>query len=829
MKRLTAIALIGLTITAQAEPPDIEYIYPAGAQRGTTVPVRVGGYYFHGQANFEMLGGGIQFQPLIKRTKTIWFEGPLIYQPLSQQSENYPKDHLNEISVAKDADLGQRLWRCWTSQGATKTLKFVVGNLPEVMEDEIDGHPITQSVTLPVTANGRIFPREDIDIWTFAAKAGETIVIDAAAKRFGSPLNIVISVRDAEGNPVATDKTLRGGDPVHWFKVSKNGRYEVRIHDAKFWGLQNHIYRLTLKRGPHILSHYPLGARRGSTVEADFHGPALHAQRAHITIKNTKGDIYFTPVKNWGTAKFIISDYPEQLEEKKSTAVTPVVFNGRITKPGETDEWKIKLKEKQKIIIDLAAAQLGSPLDAVLTLHDADDKQLGSNDDRAKNTPDPRLEFTAMTAGEYTLKIRDRFTSRSGPSFAYRLTATDEPTPDFAVTLPASFYNVTRDPKGGLQTNAKEIAKLAKRVSQITEELKSAQAAKKTDPQAVIQIRKLTAENRTTQQSIKKLKAEDAKRRPKFKVTLKRLGGFKDEVKLNIAGLPKNVIARNTIIAPSVNFADVEFIAPANTKIDASTLSITGTIHLDGKPITRAATTPDGTTTLLLGIAPAVPFKHHGVYRIITGLPGGTTYHRKYTIDRGGFTEPITVSLADKQIRHLQGINDHLATVPKDVTEFAFPVKFPARIEVGRTSRVCVMLVGELTDFDGTKHKISYRSSKRDDQLISVAAEGLVSVRTPADSFTVQTNSEFTIPVTIRRDPQIMKLPMKIELLQPSHAEDIIAEPFDLEPGQARAMLTIKTNKSPGPFNAPFLVRASTTHGPRHVAEKKIEFVSPIE
>ena len=164
MNRLAAISALVLAGFAHAEPPDIEYIYPAGAQRGTTVPVRIGGYYFHGQANFEMLGNGVKFQPLIKRTKTIWFEGPLIHQPLSQQSENYPKDHLNKISVSKDAALDHRLWRCWTSQGATKTLKFVIGDLPEVTENEMDGRPIPQLVTLPVTANG--VSKDIFKLWT---------------------------------------------------------------------------------------------------------------------------------------------------------------------------------------------------------------------------------------------------------------------------------------------------------------------------------------------------------------------------------------------------------------------------------------------------------------------------------------------------------------------------------------------------------------------------------------------------------------------------------------------------------------------------------------
>ena len=773
MKRFAAITALALALCSHAEPPDIEYIYPAGAQRGTAVPVRIGGYYFHGQANFEMLGSGVKFQTLIKSTKTIWFEGPLIYQPLSQRPENYPKDHLNQITVAKDAEIGQRLWRCWTSQGVTKTLKFVIGNLPEVMENEIDGRPIPQSVILPVTANGRIFPREDIDIWAFTAKAGETIVIDAAAKRFGSPLNVVLSVRDAKGNPVATNKTLREGDPIHWFKAPSNGSYEVHIHDAKFGGLQNHIYRLTLKRGPHILSHYPLGGRRGSTVQAEFYGPALPSQRANIALKNAKSDIHFAPVNNWGTAKFVISDHPEQLEEKKSAVTTPVVINGRIKKPGESDEWKIKLEEKQKIILDLAAAQLGSPLDAVLSLHDAEDKQQATNDDRAKNQADPRLQFTAKAAGEYTIKVRDRFASRGGPNFVYRLTATTavESKPDFALTLDRNFLNLTR----------------------------------LTEPP----------------------KADAKPAGPKLKVSVSRTGGFKGEITLKVGGLPPNVTVHHATIATNKNDTSLQFTVPPRTKIHTKRLTITGIAKIGEKDTTRTATAPETLDHLLCGFVPSVPFKHKGVYRIITGLPGGTTFHRKYTIDRGGFTGPINVSLAEKQGRHLQGVIDHLVTVPKNATDFAFPVKFPARIEIGRTSRVCVMLVGELTDFDGTKHKISYTSSDRDEQLISVAADGLVAVQTAADSFTVPPSSEFTIPVTIRREPAALKQPMKVELIQPQHIEGIFSDPVDLAPGEVTVSLKIQTADSPGPFNTPFRIRASTTGGPRRVGEKLIEFVAP--
>jgi hypothetical protein len=770
-----ALLAASICFAAQAVPPDIEYMFPAGARRGTTVPVRIGGYYFHGQANFEMLSAGVRFQPIVKRTKTIWFEGPLIYQPLSQQSETYPKDHLNKITVAKNAAVGYRLWRCWTSQGATKTLKFIIGDLPEVMENEMDGRPIPRVVTLPVTANGRIFPREDIDIWAFDAKAGETIICDAAAKRFGSPLNIVLAIRDAKGNPIASDQTSRGGDPIHWFTAPRDGRYAIHIHDAKFWGLQNHIYRLTIKRGPHILHHYPLGAQRGAVVQAEFSGPGLPAKKSEISFRAAKGDRQLVSVKNWGTANFAIGDYPEQLESAKSTASAPVVFNGRIAKPGETDTWKIKLEGKQKIIFDLAAVQLGSPLDAVLSIHDAEGKQLATNDDRAKGQPDPRLDFTAKAGGVYTIKISERFASRGGPTFAYRLTAAAPlvEKPDFSLSFGAMHLNLTR----------------------LTEPLK-----------------------------------DDAKPSgPKLKINVQRRGGFKGEIQLALAGLPKNVKVFNTKIAANKNNTNLQFVAPPKTKLAIHRLTVKGIGDLGDKNATRAVTTTGDLDHLLFAIVPPVPFKHNGIYRIITGLPGGTTFHRKYSLDRGGFDGPLTVRLADKQIRHLQGVTDRIINVPKGADKFSFPVTFPARVEVGRTSRVVVMLVGEMTDFDGTKHKISYTSQERNDQLISVAGAGLVSVETVADSFTVPPNGEFTISVAVRREPAVLKQPMQVELLPPSHTEDIFAEPVELLPGETKVALKIRTADSPGPFNAPFKIRAKTTAGPRHIAEKEIDFVAPTK
>src|SRR5262249_22565784 len=170
-----------------ANPPVASYIFPAGGQRGTTVKVRVGGLFLHQRCGFEMLGPGIEASKELRRTRTLWFEGPLLPLPDSQQAEDYPQDMAGQVGLAADARLGVRHWRLWTSQGATPAMKFVVGDLPEVVEDEIEGDPVPVEVKLPVTINGRIFPREDVDVWSFSARKGQSITCEVQAARLGSP------------------------------------------------------------------------------------------------------------------------------------------------------------------------------------------------------------------------------------------------------------------------------------------------------------------------------------------------------------------------------------------------------------------------------------------------------------------------------------------------------------------------------------------------------------------------------------------------------------------------------------------------------------------
>src|SRR5437879_4638339 len=150
MRRLTVLVTLLVPSLAAANAPVASYIFPAGAQRGTKVNVRVGGLFLYQKCGFEMLGLGITAPSQLTSTKTTWFEGPILPLPDSQRQEDYPRDMAGTIAVSTDAPLGVRYWRLWTSQGATASMKFIVGDLPEIVEGEIDGDPIPVPVKLPV-------------------------------------------------------------------------------------------------------------------------------------------------------------------------------------------------------------------------------------------------------------------------------------------------------------------------------------------------------------------------------------------------------------------------------------------------------------------------------------------------------------------------------------------------------------------------------------------------------------------------------------------------------------------------------------------------------
>jgi hypothetical protein len=743
--------LVASASTVTADPPSVAYIFPAGGQRGTTVDVRVGGYNLHEAAAFSITGRGVTAPKQITRGKTVFFEGPVIPLPDSQRQESYPKDYDAKLTIAKDAPLGTRYWRVATSQGVTPAMRFVVGDLPEVVENEIDGAPVPTQVKLPVTVNGRIFPREDVDIWTFDANAGQTITCEVVAARIGSPLDSRIEVRDPDGRRIAENTDAVGSDSRLSFAARRSGRYAVHIHDVKFDGLQNYAYRLTITAGPHVTAVFPLGGRRGETVKLELAGANVPSQPVGVNLSRTPDRLYWQQIElqHGRTNRFLLelNELPEYVEPASNPVKLPAVLNGRISKPGEIDEWRFAAKKGTQIFFDLKAARLGSPLDSVLTVVDTTGKQLATADDIGNGQTDSRLSLSIPADGEYRIRVQDRLASRGGPRFAYRLQVSQNDPAGFRVTLAADAVTVDRG--------------------------KSA----------------------------------------KLKFNVERRGGFTGEIELKITGLPKGVTVAGTKIAKGKGNGQLTFKSDAAAVIGVSQLRIDATATINGKPVTRRAVRemspgePD-IDELALCVAVPTPFKFAGVFET-KYAPRGGTFTRHYKLERNGFTGPITIQPADVQIRHLQGVAGPTIVLPPGTTEFDYPVSLPPWMEIGRTSRTCIMAVGEVTEKDGTKHSVSYSSTAQNDQIIILVDPGRLSVQSKIRTLPLPRGKTIAMPISFARGNGLAG-PVTVKLVVPRHIRGVAAKPVVVAAGETKGTLSVQFAESGcGPFNMPLTIRAT--------------------
>ncbi len=395
---------VSVASPVSANPPTAAYVFPAGAQRGTSVEVRVGGLFLHDKPAFEVTGPGVTASPHLVPAKRVWFEGPVLPLPESQRQEDYPADALGKVALAKDAALGARRVRVFTSQGGAGGPVFVVGDLPEVVEKEIDGDPLPKPITLPVVANGRIFPREDIDIWEFDAEAGKTYTAFVHCTSLNSPLVPKLDIIDAKGNVVAEQMKYAcvGTDGSVKLTPSASGKLRVRVTDANTLGGQAFVYRLTV-----TAAHVP--------------------------------DYYF-PIKV----------KPDGLKEITGTAPgpfdAPIALNGFVQTPGAVNEWKLALKKGAAYTFDLQAKRHESPLCAVVRVTDAGGKDVAKAE--ASETADPApLSFTAPADGVYTVAVSEKFRRPVGPNCVYRLRVLDgaeKAEPGVRLTVLTDAYTVAR-------------------------------------------------------------------------------------------------------------------------------------------------------------------------------------------------------------------------------------------------------------------------------------------------------------------------------------------------------------------------------------------------
>jgi hypothetical protein len=240
---------------------------------------------------------------------------------------------------------------------------------------------------LPSILVGTISQPGDVDYYKISVKAGEQLVFENAASTLGSALQPVISIFDEAQNPVREFGSDGNTDTAAYgHRFEKGGAYYVRVSDYQQSGGRNHIYRIKTGRFAVATGVFPLGVPRGKTSEVALKGfnldgagvrvkgePSQEDERAHLFRPATKSGNAFNRVK------LALGDDPEILSNgANSSAATaqavtlPAIVNGRML--AAENNFRFKARKGEKLVFDVAAARLGSPLDSTIEVLDAQGK-----------------------------------------------------------------------------------------------------------------------------------------------------------------------------------------------------------------------------------------------------------------------------------------------------------------------------------------------------------------------------------------------------------------------------------------------------------------------
>jgi hypothetical protein len=425
-------AVLALGRPCAAKPPTITALFPAGAKQGETVLVKLSGTFDHWPAKCWVDGDGLTIAPAEEK-------GVL------------------SIAVAADAPPGARWFRIHDQDGASALRPFVVGVLPETTEEEPNDDPRKpRKIDEPaVTINGRLAKSGDVDGFAVALKAGVTLTADVqAAHPLGSPMDGVLQIVSADGFVLAQNDDHAGMDPRIVFEAPSDGTYIVRIFafpaapdsSIRFSGGDAYIYRLTLTTGGFLNHAFPLAVATGGPSEVVGVGPNVPGSTLTVPPGDDPGRVSLWHPTLAGTVEVLRVSGATAVEADPNTPDQPqpladlAAISGRIDPPGDRDAYGIALKKGEVRQFRVESRGFGLPLDAVLSVLDADGKTLAETDDVGKSK-DPELKFTPKDDGEFRVVVRDLH-GRGGPRFAYVLGVT-QPVPDFALTLAGDLFDVT--------------------------------------------------------------------------------------------------------------------------------------------------------------------------------------------------------------------------------------------------------------------------------------------------------------------------------------------------------------------------------------------------
>jgi hypothetical protein len=220
--------------------PKVVVVLPLAAAPGTTSKLTVRGLF-------------------LEDAKEIRFADPQITAKIvSKGKANVPDknpDKVGDTQVVVEVTLPAGLpaepveFTVVTGTGESKPHKLIVeGKVPVVAEKEPnDGFQQAQPIKVPQVVTGVIERAMDVDVFRFEGKKGQKIRCEVVAARYGSALDSMLTLYDADGQQIASNDDGPDGfglDSLLEVMLPRDGVYYLSLIDAHDSGGPTHVYRL---------------------------------------------------------------------------------------------------------------------------------------------------------------------------------------------------------------------------------------------------------------------------------------------------------------------------------------------------------------------------------------------------------------------------------------------------------------------------------------------------------------------------------------------------------------------------------------------------------
>jgi hypothetical protein len=673
------LSLSATTLFAQPVPtknPDSVHLFPAGAQRGTTVNVHIGLEQSPPNTKFFIRGVGVTGDHILS-TEVFDLGQPSPRRDPTETPINYPRQWSSQVSVALDAPVGVASWDTFcASGGSSGSLPFVIGDLPEFIEKESNSSLNTaHSITLPVTVNGQIHGERDLDYYAMDLQTDEVIYGEVLARRLGSKLEPTIAIFDALGKQHSYQEDSLGDDPLFAFKAPEAGTYYMQVGNVSFHGSTSHVYRINLTRKPFAPYVYPIGAPAG--VPTDFRFLIMDGAGGTVTIQQ-KLTLEGAPGSYMTWEDEIFANRPRlRILHSNSSVITPHTDREQkefpitvgqtvnsILSPFSQNRFRLTVTDKSPIDIRVHAPSHSSAASLIIvSITDAS----GDTVTRTKLKPTSAAikvyhHFANPKPGEYLVDVQ----SLGGLKSDHRLAA-------YQLEVSAAIADFSLESQRDCIT--------------------------------IVQGKSL-----------------------EIPITVNRQGGFQGEIKLRLSGLPVGISVENDVIAAGKLDTKLKLTLPENEPSTRHQLEIFGEAVIHDLPVSRTLLAQHrGKDSFQRSVDSAyrefiaVAVAHKPIFRLYCEeayqyAHRGTIYPYLMTLERlDGFKEPVIIQTCDRQNRDLDGIQFLTTTLAPETADFMMPIYLPEtmHINIQSQSQLYTQAYATFMDSHGQQQHVMVVSEKR--------------------------------------------------------------------------------------------------------------------